>query len=358
MTPKHHAVRDRTRRHLGVLLALALALTVSPVRAADAEASVPVVRVLLFYYAEQCVECDVLFEYLLPALHARFPARLEMAALDVSGPEAAAVYRTAAALGLPADGPRVPAAVVADRALVGLDAIASTLGDGFDLLAANVAAGQWPALAGLSPLLPQALRTVQARLSAAPGPDPVEARGPEPWDRDRMANALAVGVLAGMVAALLHSLVRVGRPGRDGRGGAWPVALAALVGIGISAYTAYTSLAGVTPVCGPIGSCDLVQQSEYAKLFGIPLGVLGALGYAGVLGTWVAARRLSPAGGGWRWLPWAIAFGGVLFSTRLTALEPFVIGHTCLWCLGSAVTMTSILWLLSGQVRPAATAPT
>jgi uncharacterized membrane protein len=123
--------------------------------------------------------------------------------------------------------------------------------------------------------------------------------------------------------------------------------------MGISGYTAYTSLAGLEVMCGPIGSCNVVQHSEYARLFGIPLGVLGVLGYAAILVTWLVTRRVSPTGGGWNWLPWTIALGGVLFSMRLTALEPFVIGATCMWCLASAITMASLLWLLSGEARRA-----
>jgi uncharacterized membrane protein len=81
------------------------------------------------------------------------------------------------------------------------------------------------------------------------------------------------------------------------------------------------------------------------------MGVLGLFGYAAILVTWLLARRLSPNGGGWRWLPWTISLVAVLFSLRLTALEPFVIGATCTWCLGSAVAITALLWLLSGQTR-------
>jgi len=36
---------------------------------------------------------------------------------------------------------------------------------------------------------------------------------------------------------------------------------------------------------------------------------------------------------------------GTLFSIYLTFLEPFVIGATCLWCLSSAVIMTTLFIL-------------
>jgi uncharacterized membrane protein len=159
-------------------------------------------------------------------------------------------------------------------------------------------------------------------------------------------------VLIGMVLAIFHALARLRR--RDGHAG--PAAsrgllLTLLLGFGISGYTAYTALAEVVPMCGPAAGCAAVQESEYSKLFGIPMGVLGLVGYAVIFGAWLLARALSPRGGGWNWLPWAVALFGVLFSLRLTALEPFVIGATCLWCLGSAVAITLAFWLLSGYVQ-------
>ena len=62
-------------------------------------------------------------------------------------------------------------------------------------------------------------------------------------------------------------------------------------------------------------------------------------------GPWLASGRpgVRPTGPGWpcspgRWPGWR-------FSVYLTFLEPFVIGATCMWCLGSAVVVTLLLWL-------------
>ncbi len=78
------------------------------------------------------------------------------------------------------------------------------------------------------------------------------------------------------------------------------------------------------------------------------MGVLGLVGYGAILVSWLIALNRSTYGGGWHWLPWGIAMISVLFSLRLTVLSLFVIGATCVWCLGSAVAVSVLLWLLSG----------
>ena len=104
-------------------------------------------------------------------------------------------------------------------------------------------------------------------------------------------------------------------------------------------------------LCGSLGSCDVVQQSSYARPFGaVHVAYLGLAGYAliaavflvSVLGRGAAARLAVPA-------LFALTLVGTLFSIYLTVLEPFVIGATCLWCLGSALIMTGLL-LLSASV--------
>ncbi len=103
-------------------------------------------------------------------------------------------------------------------------------------------------------------------------------------------------------------------------------ALLALVGLGDSLYL-WTAKLGAKLVCG-VGDCDLVNTSPYASLFGIPVAVIGAVGYAALLALvfwtilqgedaplWLTDVRL------------LFAFGGVLFSLYLSAVEVFIL-HT------------------------------
>ena len=343
-----------TWRFLGRLSLLLALLPAATAVAVDAERRAPEVKAVLFY-APSCPQCGELFEFYLPLLFERYGSRLQVTGIDVSEPPGQAVYRAAVSpLGLPAEWGNAPTVVVQDRAMVGLDEIAAGLGDHFEALAAAPGSAAWPAIPGLSDRVEPGMRDIESRLVAARAAWPVEQQTSTPPGSpmgDRIANGLAILVLIGMLAALVHSLFRLRHAPSSPGHGTRSILFVLAIGVGISGYLAYTSLADVVPVCGPIGGCDRVQQSEYAKLFGISMGVLGLLGYGAILFSWMLARRLSPTGGGWRWLPLAISLFGVLFSLRLTYLEPFVIGHTCLWCLGSAVAITSVLWLLAGETR-------
>jgi uncharacterized membrane protein len=129
-----------------------------------------------------------------------------------------------------------------------------------------------------------------------------------------------------------------------------------LIGAGIAGYLAYVETAQVTAVCGPVGDCNTVQQSEYAWLFGLfPVGVLGLVGYVVIGIAWCASHY---GRGPWaEFAAWALAgltLFGTLFSIYLTFLEPFVIGATCAWCLTSAVIMTALLYLTATPEKGAA----
>jgi uncharacterized membrane protein len=172
--------------------------------------------------------------------------------------------------------------------------------------------------------------------------------GDSVWDRfqqDKVANSLALVVLALMVLSL-GGVVWLIRRGDDPGSPGIAVPLLALVGLIVAAYLAFVETSGSQAVCGPVGDCNTVQQSEWAKVLGIHIGVIGVAGYAVALGTWVMARFARGPLADWARLAlFAGAAAGTGFSIYLTFLEPFVIGATCLWCLSSAVIVTALMWL-------------
>ncbi len=174
--------------------------------------------------------------------------------------------------------------------------------------------------------------------------------------QDPRGNSLSVAVLLLMVG----SLVWTGYPprARARRWPAWLVPALVVVGFGVASYLSFVEVTHAEAVCGPVGDCNTVNQSEWARLFGVlPVGVLGLAGYVVILILWLLARSgpegaRAPAALGL----WGAVLFGTLFSAYLTFLEPFVIGATCAWCLTSALVMTLLLWAvapMAGEVWPA-----
>ncbi|MGQ9909523.1 MAG: vitamin K epoxide reductase family protein [Candidatus Flexifilum sp.] len=153
-----------------------------------------------------------------------------------------------------------------------------------------------------------------------------------------------VALLAGIVAVIfiLYGALLLTQPA-DGRVPGLALPLVVLAGLIVAGYLAYVETTLTEAVCGLVGDCNAVQQSPYASVAGIPVGVIGIAGYLVIGGLWLL-RRLRPA----RWIDAALfgaALFGVAFSTYLTFLEPFVIGASCVWCLTSAVLMIILVWL-------------
>ena len=115
------------------------------------------------------------------------------------------------------------------------------------------------------------------------------------------------------------------------------IAALAVAGIAIAAYLTYVHYADTEAVCvAGGGSCTKVQESEYAELLGIPVAVLGLIGYVLILlSVWVRgdAGRLAGA---------VLALAGFGFSAYLTYRELFTIDAICQWCVASAVVMTAL----------------
>ena len=115
------------------------------------------------------------------------------------------------------------------------------------------------------------------------------------------------------------------------------VAVLAAAGVAIAAYLTYVHYGDAEAVCvAGGGSCTKVQESEYAELAGIPVALLGLIGYVLILASaWVRgdAGRLAGA---------VLALSGFGFSAYLTYRELFTIDAICQWCVASAVVMAAL----------------
>jgi uncharacterized membrane protein len=360
----------------GTILALGLlagavpagAAPVGPALAQEEAGSEPQVRAVLFY-SPACPHCHEVMENHLPPLLDRYGEGLRIVAVNVDTPQGQTLYQ--AVVGhyrIPPDRLGVPALVVGDRVLVGSWEIPSELPG---LVEGGLARGgvDWPpvrevraylALRGIASDEPAELESWM--LAGAEGEQVAFVLGAdralgvggalERFRRDPVGNGAAVVVLLGMLAAVAMSVrdVAGARPPR-GEWPRWVVPVLALLGAGVAAYLAFVEVTGTEAVCGPVGDCNRVQLSPYARIAGVPVGVLGLVGYLTLGSLWVVAVRSPARRTLMHRLVWAMALGGVAFSIYLTFLEPFVIGATCVWCLNSAVVMTLILLVATPTVR-------
>lgn len=123
-----------------------------------------------------------------------------------------------------------------------------------------------------------------------------------------------------------------------------------VIGLGVASYLTYVHYTGSPILCLKGGGCETVQHSTYSKLIGIPVALIGLLGYIGILATLLAPESETS-----RLASVTFVLVGFGFSMYLTGRELFSIHAICPWCVSSATIMTllSILavwrFLIGGQ---------
>ena len=112
----------------------------------------------------------------------------------------------------------------------------------------------------------------------------------------------------------------------------------AVVGLGVATYLTYIHYAGIKPACTAGQSCLKVQTSVWSKVDGVPVALLGLIGYVGILGSLLLPDREES-----RLATLGLTVVGVGFSAYLTYRELFSIHAICEWCVSSAVILTLLL---------------
>jgi uncharacterized membrane protein len=127
----------------------------------------------------------------------------------------------------------------------------------------------------------------------------------------------------------------------------------AVVGLGVAIYLTYIHYAGIKPVCTAGTSCLKVQSSVWSKLAGVPVALMGLIGYVAILGSLVVPDREQT-----RQATLVLTLIGFGFSGYLTYRELFSIHAICEWCASSAVILTllticaSIRYVIGDEPRP------
>jgi len=127
------------------------------------------------------------------------------------------------------------------------------------------------------------------------------------------------------------------------------VAILAVCGIVVSSESLQRHYAtSKTAFCdiGATFDCDIVNRSEYSSIRGIPVALIGMLGYAALAGlaTVYRERRETPA------MLFSGAVVGLAFALYLTYIEGHVLGVWCILCLSSlaliatTTVLAAVIW--------------
>lgn len=329
------------KRGMSFLLILALAWGCFPA-VKSAMAKDAVVHAVLFY-SPTCSHCAKLEGEFLQTLQEKYGKQLAIVRVNVISAAGSVIYEKAIErFKVPEDRIRVPALVIGEAFLVGTVEIPEKLPG---LIKSALAKGglNWPDLPGLD-------EQYVAQISIQPENLSKWQFMAYKFKQDPLANGIAVMVLIVMVfsliAAVAITLSSVKVPKVLAAFPGWIIPPLAVIGLAIAVYLSYVEVSETNAFCGPVGNCNAVQNSPYAKLFGIlPIAVMGMGGYIAILAAWffqqfgpASLRRQAML------VLWGLGLFSVLFSSYLTFLEPFVIGGTCAFCLASAVILTMILW--------------
>jgi uncharacterized membrane protein len=114
-----------------------------------------------------------------------------------------------------------------------------------------------------------------------------------------------------------------------------------VLGLGWAGYLTWVHYSGAAPLCSIKGNpCSQVQKSTYSELVGIPVALIGAIGYLAILAT-LLVRETENA----RLATMGLTLGGFGFSAYLTYREIFTLHKICEDCVASAVIMTILTCL-------------
>jgi uncharacterized membrane protein len=229
-----------------------------------------VVQAILFTTPD-CDECQLEIGTLLTPIQEKYGSRLEYRTIDiVKSDDVEYLYRVAELYRVAREDVDLPLIIIGDRLLIREQMVDELPG----LIESYLAAG------GV------AYQVLPDKFEDEPSPTP-----PSSYNN---GFTLAFVIMMGMAAALAYALIAfvVGKASAlQATITRWLFPLLALIGLGAALYLAYVETQSVSAICGPVGDCNAVQSSPYARLFGIlPVGVLGALGYLAMLGLWTWNR--------------------------------------------------------------------
>jgi uncharacterized membrane protein len=130
------------------------------------------------------------------------------------------------------------------------------------------------------------------------------------------------------------------------------IAALSLIGLFVAMYLWLYKLGIVGTLSCKIGSCEKVNTSPWAVLFGVPVAFWGVLYYVGLFTTALLSTTERFADDRRAAVALVVLTGwGVLFSGYLTFLELAVIHAICQWCVVSAILVVLMFVIALMELR-------
>jgi uncharacterized membrane protein len=135
------------------------------------------------------------------------------------------------------------------------------------------------------------------------------------------------------------------------------LATLALIGVFVSTYLTLYKLGYIGELKCAVGSCETVNTSRWATLFGLPVAAWG-LGFyvSALLLAMLSIQEKNADSRAFSVAFVALTAWGAVFSGWLTYLELFVINAICMWCVISACIVVIMLLVSIADLRDFRTA--
>lgn len=120
-----------------------------------------------------------------------------------------------------------------------------------------------------------------------------------------------------------------------------------IIGGLVSIYMTIYKLTSNNAMCLGSGDCSTVNASPYSEVYGIPVALVGVLGYFAILALLLLKNsRLPIIQENGTLAIFGLSLTGFAFTVYLIYLEIFIIKALCPFCVASQITMT-ILFVVS-----------
>lgn len=115
-----------------------------------------------------------------------------------------------------------------------------------------------------------------------------------------------------------------------------------IIGLLVSIYMTIFKLTNNESMCIGSHGCSIVNSSRYSEVNGIPVAVIGAVGYAAILAVLFLERRPGFFQQNGTLLFFGLSVTGFLFTLYLIFVEVALIKAYCPFCITSQIVMTLI----------------